>query len=272
MYVETKKVLIVARTYPTPARKGIEVSCTAGICDGEWIRLFPLPYRFLEEDQRFKKYQLIEVKVQKARGDVRPESYMIFSDTISIQSEVLSSANDWQARKNVLFPLKAHSLCRLMKERDENHFPTLGFFKPKMIHELVIENEENPSWTEEQLQTLSQGNLFDMKQREGLEKVPYRFRYRFTCEDETCPSHTIICTDWEIGVGWWRWSRQYGSKWEDKFRQRFEMEMIQKFDTHFVVGTVHGHPHTWIIIGLFYPPKSQGLLPLFDELPLSPSM
>jgi len=31
--------------------------------------------------------------------------------------------------------------------------------------------------------------------------------------------------------------------------------MINKNDTHFIVGTVHGHPKEWIIIGLFYPPK-----------------
>jgi len=50
-----KKVLITVRTYPTPARKGVEVSCTAGITDdGKWIRLFPIPYRFLDWDKRFK--------------------------------------------------------------------------------------------------------------------------------------------------------------------------------------------------------------------------
>jgi hypothetical protein len=31
--------------------------------------------------------------------------------------------------------------------------------------------------------------------------------------------------------------------------------MINKNDTHFFVGTVHGHPHVWIIVGLFYPPR-----------------
>jgi hypothetical protein len=31
--------------------------------------------------------------------------------------------------------------------------------------------------------------------------------------------------------------------------------MIEKFDTHFFVGTVHQHPQNWIIVGLFYPPK-----------------
>jgi hypothetical protein len=31
--------------------------------------------------------------------------------------------------------------------------------------------------------------------------------------------------------------------------------MIQKNDTHLCVGTVHQHPDSWIIVGLFYPPR-----------------
>ena len=65
----SKQVLIVVRTYPTPARKGIEVSCTAGITDdGQWIRLFPVPYRFLEADQRFRKYQTILCELSACAG------------------------------------------------------------------------------------------------------------------------------------------------------------------------------------------------------------
>jgi hypothetical protein len=42
--------------------------------------------------------------------------------------------------------------------------------------------------------------------------------------------------------------------------------MIYKNDTYFYVGTMHGHPHIWIIVGLFYPPfpKSSPTLPLFE--------
>ncbi len=40
-----------------------------------------------------------------------------------------------------------------------------------------------------------------------------------------------------------------------KFRQRFETEMIEKNDTHFFVGTVHKNPASFIVVGLFYPPK-----------------
>jgi hypothetical protein len=31
--------------------------------------------------------------------------------------------------------------------------------------------------------------------------------------------------------------------------------MIQKKDPRFYVGTVHQRPHSWIIVGLFYPAK-----------------
>jgi hypothetical protein len=31
--------------------------------------------------------------------------------------------------------------------------------------------------------------------------------------------------------------------------------MIEKYDTHFFVGTVHQHPKNWIIVGLFYRPR-----------------
>jgi len=64
-----------------------------------------------------------------------------------------------------------------------------------------------------------------------------------------------MCTDWEMGQAYRRWRRDYGADWERVFRQRFEAEMIDKFDTHFFVGTVHQHPNNWIIVGLFYPPK-----------------
>ena len=45
-------------------------------------------------------------------------------------------------------------------------------------------------------------------------------------------------------------------------RQRYECDMIDKNDTHFYVGNLHGHQDTWLIVGLFYPPKPIG--DLFD--------
>ena len=259
---ETKKALITVRTYPIPAAPGIEVSCTAAITDdGKWLRLYPVPYRFLDYDKRFRKYQWIEFSASKA-SDPRPESYNPDVDSIKILEEPLSTANEWRARKNVVYPLKAHCLCCLKKERDANNHPTLGFFRPKTIERLRI-TPSSPSWTAAELNMLRQGHLFQTQPQIELEKIPYNFYYIFRCEDEACAGHTLMCTDWEIGESWRKWSKEYGQDWEAKFRQRYEREMIEKYDTHFYVGTVHQHPQNWIIIGLFYPPKPNNL-GLFD--------
>lgn len=251
----SKRVLIVVRTYPTPAQKGIEVSCTAGITDdGQWIRLFPVPYRFLEADQRFRKYQTISANFRHARGDQRPESYNIDVDSLKIRSEPLTTRNNWAKRKAVLAGLTAPSLCALETEREQKGAPTLGFFRPREIGHLEI-RETSPNWSEAQLARLQQNPLFGPTPSRQLEKLPYEFRYHFRCDDESCPGHNLMCTDWEAGQAFRTYRKQYGGDWEAKFRQRFETELIERNDTHFYVGTVHRFPSTWLIVGLFYPRK-----------------
>jgi len=250
---ETKRALIVVRTYPTPARSGVEVSCTAAITDkGEWLRLFPVPWRFLDEDQRFRKYQWVEVQVVKS-SDPRPESFKLKPDGIKILTEPLGKENNWQGIKDVVLPLSSHCLCCLTRKRNADGFPTLGLFRPKMIEKLVI-TPERGTWTDAQLAILRQGHLFVQSPKTELEKIPFKFQYQFRCDETECPGHTIICTDWEMGQSYRAWKRKYGEKWEEKFRLRYEKEMIEKNDTYFYMGTMNGHPHVWIIIGLFYPP------------------
>ena len=249
----TKRVLITVRTYPTPAKKGIEVSCTAGITeDGQWIRLFPVPYRFLDADSRFKKYQWIDVSVKKASEDNRPESYKLNVDSINISSQVPTTRR-WQYRKDLVFPLKRHCLCCIKQEQEEEGSPTLGVFKPGNIQRFSMEQTAT-EWTYEQSSLLRQQVMFQESPEHELEKIPYDFRYGFRCDESGCNGHSLLCTDWEMGQAYRSWRRQYGDNWEQKFRQKFETDMMSRYDTHFYVGTVHRYPRNWIIVGLFYPP------------------
>jgi hypothetical protein len=253
---EKKKALVVVRTYPIPAMTGVEVSCTAAISDkGDWLRLFPVPYRFLDDDKRFRKYQWIQVEVTKA-SDARPESFHLQNAaSIQILTEPLPTEQNWQLRKDIVVPLRSPSLCHLQREQQRNGFPTLGIFKPKAIRRLKIESED-PHWSDAQLVALRQGQMFEANARkEELEKIPWNFIYEFTCNDCQCKGHKLSCTDWELGQSYRSWRDRYGEDgWESKLRQRYEQEMIEKYETHFFVGTVHKHPNSWIIVGLFYPP------------------
>lgn len=249
-----KKVLVTVKTYPTPARKGVEVSCTAGITeDGQWIRLFPIPFRFLGGQKQFKKYQWIEMAVTKA-ADYRPESYQPDIDSIRVLGGPLPTLNNWQERKAIVMPLLAPSLCDLAENRKETG-TTLGIFKPKQIRELIIEQEQLPHWTEAELAKLSQTSYLDKKPFKLLEKIPYKFIYSFVCSNPACRGHKLSVTDWEVGAAYRNWKALYGRYWERYFRNRFETEMILQLDTHFYVGTLAAHPDRWIIVGLFYPPK-----------------
>ncbi len=253
---ETKKALIVVRTYPVPEALGIESSCTAAITDhGEWLRLFPVPWRLLDRNQRFQKYEWVQVSVTKAIDDTRLESYRLRSDGIQVLSDPLSTANGWKARKDIVFPLMAHCLCCLTKQRDVQQYPTLGIFRPASIGRLRISPSDPPGWTDAELAMLRQQHLFAEAPKQELEKIPFVFRYEFRCAEDGCPGHTLMCTDWEMGQSYRQWKSDYGEQWQEKFRQRYESEMIGKKDTHFFVGTVASHPHRWIIIGLFYPPR-----------------
>jgi hypothetical protein len=260
---EKKKALIVVRTYPTPAKQGVEVSCTAAITDdGKWLRLFPVPYRMLDTEKRFKKYQWIEVEVIKT-SDPRPESHKIRPQSIQILSDVLSTDVAWKARKLITDPLKGHCLCCLKEHRDNYGFPTLGLIKPKRITRLLLKKAQDPQWSAAQAAILSQGDLFEDAPAKELEKIPFSFMYEFFCDHATCKGHKLSCTDWEMGESWRKWKAEYGKNWESAFRQKYEKEMIEERDLHFFVGTVNAHPSEWIIVGLFYPPKFAPL-PLFD--------
>lgn len=247
-----QKALIVVRTYPTPARKGAEVSCTAAITeDGRWLRLFPLPYRYLDDDKRFKKYQWISVDTRRS-SDPRPESHEINPDSIVIESPVIKTARKWETRKEIVMPLKSHCLCCLETERKASGAPTLGFFKPHQIERFIIRNDR-AEWTESELGRLSQLSFGEKAPFQRLEKIPYKFIYKFRCDHETCRGHHLSCTDWELGQSYRKWRKRYGDRWKWAIRNKYEFEMMVKNDTYFYVGTVRMHPNSWIIVGLWYP-------------------
>lgn len=249
---EQRKVLITVRTYPTPASRGVEVSCTAGITEqGRWIRLFPVPYRFLKRDQRFRKYQWIEASVTKA-SDPRPESYTVDVDSVRPISPVIEGwARRWPFVKNLV----SHCMCCLKEDQENGRGATLGLFRPKEIRRLVIRKERPPDWTEKELAKLRQYTIFEHSPRTELVKLPFKFSYEYQCDHPTCTGHTMKCTDWEWGASYLNWRDSYGDDWEQAFRNRYEREMIELKDTHLYVGTVNTHPKEWIIVGLWYPPK-----------------
>jgi len=130
---------------------------------------------------------------------------------------------------------------------------SLGCVRPKQIRNLLIE-PISPDWTLLQKAKLAQLSLLDKAPYRILEKIPFKFKYIFTCDDARCNGHRMMVLDWEMAESYRSWRKKYGKEWEGKFREKYEMWMIEKRDTHFFVGTHSRWRNRWMIIGLFYPP------------------
>src|SRR5258706_3884188 len=101
-----EKILIIVKTAPNPTIKYLETVCTAGITvDGKWIRIYPLPFRYIDFYKRFTKYQWIEVSIKKrpTNKDFRIDSYEPDWKTIKILGKPLK-ADTWVERKKYVLP------------------------------------------------------------------------------------------------------------------------------------------------------------------------
>jgi hypothetical protein len=252
----TKRVLITVKTYPSPSLSFKESVCVAGISeDGEWIRLYPIKFRDLPYEKRFKKYDVIQVNIYKDRHDIRPESHRPDPDSIHILGNI-STKDGWATRKEWVLRSASPSMCGIqtMQERNEK---TLGIFKPMRISDFIIEDDEI-EWPVRKLRALQQLELFE-KQKTVLEKVPYTFKYSYLCNDPECPGHIQSIYDWEVYALYRNLHKQYGDDF-DKIKVQMRKQFLDyicgdRKDTHFFVGTMHWHPNNFIILGIFWPPK-----------------
>lgn len=163
-------------------------------------------------------------------------SASLASDTLRVLSpKPLPSDDIRRARKGFLFPLKAPSLCSRRAERRTRLYPTLSLFKPKAITKLVVAPDQ-PDWTPDELALLRQARLFDVAPAQEREKIPYKFKYHFVCNEPAYNGHELMCSDCEMGQSYGSWCREYGGKWEQAFRHRYQHEMIDINRHHFLRG------------------------------------
>lgn len=263
-----KKVLISVKTYPSLSTKYDELVCTAGFTeDGKWIRFYPVPFRKLDYEGQYKKWQWIEVDLEKNTSDFRPESYKTLNfDSIKVLNKV-SSSDNWYERKQKALSNVYTNLDTLIDEAKNKEIGTsLATLKPKKILDFVIENAER-EWNKNKINLImakqEQISLFDTEESkkifEVVRKVPYKFSYKFTTEDNI--ERTIMIEDWEIGQLYWNCFDKHKDEKVAcaKVKQKYFDTFLKKNDIYFFMGTTlkfhNVGKNPFIIIGVFYPPK-----------------
>src|SRR5947207_1137324 len=98
-----ERVLITVKTYPTLFRKYGETVCTAGLrSDGSWMRIYPVPFRRLDETQQYSKFDWIEADFIRARSDPRPESHHPSDMAQLMPVGHIDTNNKWRERRRIV--------------------------------------------------------------------------------------------------------------------------------------------------------------------------
>jgi len=257
MQLEKKRILVTVKAYPNPSKKYRETVCCAGIdlTTNKLIRLYPIPFRDLDDEQKFKKYSVIEVACTKAGDDHRPESYKVDSNTIRVM-DYWKTKNEWQKRKSVVLQTLSESMCAVYDEARANK-KSLALIKPcEVSFEIQKTKSKNQKVRKE---CYAQITFFD-KAKEAIELIPYDFYYHFKCSGPAnCPGHKLPIIDWEMGQCYRRWRKMYPD--EKTLLAKIEERWLNKMcsetkDTYFYVGNMKRFPKNFMVLGVFYPPKN----------------
>jgi hypothetical protein len=108
-----------------------KTSCVAGMeDDGRLIRLFPVPFRLVDGDKQFKKWQWVTARIDKAPNDRRPENHKVFVDTIVCDGDPLSTSRGWRARRDQLRKIPIFDDLAALGAARTSRGVTLGLLRP----------------------------------------------------------------------------------------------------------------------------------------------
>jgi hypothetical protein len=269
--IKKARVLITVKAYPTPSRSHEETVCTAGLLNGErWIRIYPVPYRFLAIERRYPKWGWIELDLERRSDkDFRPESHRPLrgiNEDIKNLGTIPSSQQGWEERRRLLLRDVFTDMASLIEAAYGPKMISLGVVKPTRIlsAQAMVDDRD---WNQDAEARRITRDLFTPEEGgidhsiEPVRKVPFTFSYRFTTEDRK--ERTMMVEDWEIGALYWNCLRKHKAPEmaRDKVLDKLK-DLAEKKELYFIVGTTFQYhlkkaPNPFVIIGLFYPPHQK---------------
>jgi hypothetical protein len=256
---ERMTVMITVKAAPNPSERYGETVCVAGIrLDPEkagWVRLYPVNFRDLDSDHRFKKYDVVTLEARPSRGDSRGESWRPVVDTVI----TVRHLNGWARRWPHLADHVAESMCAMLQAvRDDPPARSLAAIRPRKVVNLDI--EPHPGWTRDEQAKIdsyvSQVELPGMSRgpKTPLEAPRFRGWYRYLCQAPGCQGHRQSIIDWE----WVALQRHLANRDDIATREQLRIRFLDRIcaptnDVLFYVGNQAKHPQAFMVLGAFYP-------------------
>jgi hypothetical protein len=216
--------------------------------------MYPFVWFGLPKDKQPQKYQWIRLPLQsRAPKDPRPESYKPDLDAMEL-GDSLRTAQGWRTRNEIVLPMVSQSIHEM---KANGH--SLALIKPRRVTGFVVEKTKE-DWGPKKEAAMRQQALFG-PQRVVLEKVPWKFSYKFLCDDPGCKrGHKLAILDWEIFEFYKKMLTYHGFAMDKVMAAMKEKWLDQMWDdsrdSYLYIGTVmHERFNSPVVIGVYWPPK-----------------
>lgn len=234
------EAVVVVKAAPQISQRHGETVCCAGVdLQGNWLRIYPVAFRTLDEGQKFSRWDRIRFNWRQANDDPRTESRRIDQQSLQIVGELRPSERERFLATAIVTGLDAvrqagKSLALLRPQSPEFSY------ERKSDAEIASDRQRY-----EKLH--KQKDLFNSKSIIPYEPCPFAFKYRYETDDGLREG---TCQDWEIEATYFKWSRMYGEKQALAEMRRVFGEVYPEKGMLLAMGTHSRWPETWLINGV----------------------
>jgi hypothetical protein len=243
------ELMVNCKTYPAVSSKYVETVCTGGVRpNGDFVRLYPVPFRFLDTDEQYKRWDVIRVRAYRDTKDQRPESWHIEPGVAIERLEAITTDRQrWEWMKK-----SVHESAEAMESRKLTNGcvqiePVEFYWKP-----------DSKEWTPNQMNVIRQGDLFASKEQmlSLADRVPWQFRLKYR-EKNTGRMDDGKVLAWSYYQGFRRARSRMGTDEEalETIADRVRGSIFNPEKRVFAILGTHSRFGHWMISSLYHVPN-----------------
>lgn len=243
----TADAIVLVKAAPqVGTRYGETVCCAAIDIYGNWVRLYPISFRNLEDGKKFGRWDRISFRWRRPKVDTRVESRRVDQQSLTIVGRLAPSDREVYVSRCVVSSLEA--------ERRKGR--SLALLDVRVI-DFIIEKKAEKEIVEQEKKFAAlyqQADLFQNAPLIPYRPCPYRFKYKYECADGRREG---TCQDWEMEATFFRRQRAVGEKDAlESMRETFGRAYPAK-GMFLAMGTHSVYHDTWLINGVIRLDKVQ---------------
>ena len=220
--------------------------CTGAITEeGQLLRLYPIPLRYLEENQRYKLWSWACFDVQKNPEDKRKESFRVRDGSIRVLSDVESRDERFSLlRKGIV---KDRETLEVHYHQD---WTSLGIIEIELID---FSAQMQPRNWEEDKPYIKQFHLYI--ERKPLEQLPIQMRLKFRCKNNPkCKTHVSNLIGWEYMEAFRNFRGKYhtGANAFDKIKEALVSKFSDRRRNAYALTGTHRKYGSWMVAQVYF--------------------